>query len=441
MSAAVDAMRDCETRYNLRDMERTTGGITVLDLGSPPDAEWCLHQLQEVETGCWFDRRATKGVSLVMIDPDCVVRSADGLWAVLDADAGKAGAGPFGFAGGWAGFISYEAALSALGFAEEGGQTAVGHYPAALVFDHALNRAYAVGRGPEGAVAAHRLASRLRGSPSRSSSATFQVPRVLEDGPSEIAFVEQVRVVQDWIEAGDVYVANLTYRIHLDGLNDPAAAYARLSSLHPAPYAAIMRHGEHWVLSSSPELLIQRRGEHAWTRPIKGTRPAREARMLVDDPKERAELAMIVDMERNDLGQVACVGSVYVRNMFGVESHPGLVHLVATVAANVRCPAGRLLRAMLPGGSITGAPKKRAVQLLRGLEADRRGLYTGTIGFCDDGGDLEWNVAIRTFETTREECRYGTGGGITIDSNPRREYAETRLKAAGPLRALGVPWG
>lgn len=437
----MDAMWNCETRYNLHDMEyTTTPGITVLDLGSPPDAEWCLRQLQEVEIGCWFDRRASRGVSLVMIEPDRVVRSTDGLSAVLDAGAGQAGAGRFGFAGGWAGFVSYEAALSTLGLVEDGGQTVVGHYAAALVMDHTLKRAYAVGRGAEGAAAAHGLASRLRDSPVRSSSVAFEVPRVLEDGPREIAFVEQVREVQDWIAAGDVYVANLTYRIHLDGLNDPAAVYARLSSLHPAPYAAIARDGEHWVLSLSPELLIRRRGQRAWTRPIKGTRPAREAHMLVDDAKERAELSMIVDMERNDIGQVACVGSVYVRNMFGVEYHPGLAHLVATVEANVRCSAGRLLRAMLPGGSVTGAPKKRAVQLLRGLEADPRGVYTGAIGFCDDGGDLEWNVAIRTFETTREGCRYGTGGGITIDSNPRREYAETRLKAAGPLRALGVSW-
>lgn len=150
---------------------------------------------------------------------------------------------------------------------------------------------------------------------------------------------------------------------------------------------------------------------------------------------------MVVDMERNDLGRVAQVGSVRVRDLFGIEAHPGLAHLVATVVADVPGSAGELLRAMLPGGSVTGAPKRRAVELLGALEGDLRGVYTGTLGYCDDGGDMEWNVAIRTLDVLPPYCRYGTGGGITIDSNPLREYAETRLKAAGPLGALGVPWG
>jgi anthranilate/para-aminobenzoate synthase component I len=149
---------------------------------------------------------------------------------------------------------------------------------------------------------------------------------------------------------------------------------------------------------------------------------------------------MIVDMERNDLGQVARIGSVRVTELFAVECHPGLEHLLATVEAEVPVAAGALLRAMLPGGSVTGAPKRRTVELLAVLEGVPRGVYTGTIGYCDDGGDMEWNVAIRSLETSGDRCLYGTGGGITADSDPEREYAETRLKARGPLRALGVPW-
>ena len=150
---------------------------------------------------------------------------------------------------------------------------------------------------------------------------------------------------------------------------------------------------------------------------------------------------MIVDMERNDLGRLAQTGSVRVTELFAVERHPGIDHLVATVEADVPAPAGMLLLAVLPGGSVTGAPKIRAVERLSSLETDARGVYTGTVGYGDDGGDMEWNVAIRTLEATPNGCVYGTGGGITADSDPEREYSETRLKAAGPLGALGVRWG
>ena len=415
--------------------------ITVLDLGMAPEADWCLHLIREAEIGCWFDRRARSGMSLLMLDPDRVIRSPDHLWLALDATAGVASPGPFGFAGGWVGFVSYEAALSGLGLKTRAPDTLIGHYPGALAIDHAQGKAFAVGRGAAGIAAAHAWAARLKAHRVCSTTAAPPpAPRVVDHGPGQIAFAQQVGAVQDWIASGEVYVANLTYRIHLDGLTDPAAAYARLSALHAAPYAAVLRDGEHWILSSSPELLVRRHGAHTWTRPIKGTRRAGEAAQLLADFKERAELTMIVDMERNDLGQVARVGTVRVREMFAVETHPGLEHLVATVEADVPGSAGKLLRAMLPGGSVTGAPKRRAVELLGTLEADLRGVYTGTIGYCDDGGDLEWNVAIRTLEVLGRQCRYGTGGGITIDSQPLREYAETRLKAAGPLRALGVPW-
>ena len=415
--------------------------ITVLDLGTAPDAAWCLGLLREAEIGCWFDRRARRGISLLLLDPDRVIRSPDGLWPALAAAAGTASPGPFGFAGGWAGCIPYEAALTALDIHRAASGTAMAHYPGALAIDHAQGRAFAVGRGAAGHAAAHAWVARFhahRGCTASSSSPSAL--RVADPGPDRTAFAQQVCAVQEWIAAGQVYVANLTYRIYLDGLADPAAAYDRLSARHPAPYAAVLRDGDHWILSSSPELLVRRRGAHTWTRPIKGTRRAGEARALSADAKERAELTMVVDMERNDLGRVARVGTVHVSELFGVEAHPGLAHLVATVEGEVPGAAGELLRAMLPGGSVTGAPKRRAVELLGPLEGDPRGVYTGTLGYCDDGGDMQWNVAIRTLEVSHGQCRYGTGGGITIDSHPLREYAETRLKAAGPLQALGVPW-
>ncbi len=418
-----------------------SNAITVLDLGTAPDAEWCLCLLREAEIGCWFDRRARTGISLLLLDPDRVIRSPDHLWRTLDAAAGTASPGPFGFAGGWAGVVPYEAALTALDLPTSAPGSAMAHYPGALAIDHAQGRAFAVGRGAAGHAAAHAWAARLLTHRSCTPpQLSLPPPRVVDPGPGPTTFAQQVCAVQEWIAAGQVYVANLTYRMRLDGLANPAAAYGRLSASHPAPYAAFLRDGDHWILSSSPELLVRRAGVHAWTRPIKGTQRAGEATALSADAKERAELTMVVDMERNDLGRVARVGTVHVSALFAVEPHPGLEHLVATVEGDVPGAAGGLLRAMLPGGSVTGAPKRRAVELLGTLEADPRGVYTGTVGYCDDGGDMEWNVAIRTLEVLRGRGRYGTGGGITIDSHPLREYTETRLKAAGPLRALGVPW-
>ncbi len=414
-----------------------TASLTVLALGPAPDVNTVLRLLGEVEMGCWFDRRATGGVSLVMVEPDAVVRGASALWPVLAAPACASNPGPFGFSGGWAGWISYEGAQQAIGLGD--GELTVGHFPAVLAIDHARGTAYAVGRGPAGEAGAQAWAHRLR----RLRSGAVGVvpgPRVTDPGPGLQDFVRQVGVVQDWISAGQTYVANLTYRIRLEGLGDPPAAYRRLSAAHPAPLAALCHDSDHWILSSSPELLLRRHGQTVWTRPIKGTRPAGQGGPLAADPKERAELTMIVDMARNDLGQVARTSSVRVPELFAVEGHPGLEHLVATVAAEVSGSCGQLLAAMLPGASVTGAPKRRTVQLLRTLETDHRGVYTGTMGWCDNGGDLEWNVAIRTLEVIPGECRYGTGGGITADSDPEREYQETRLKAAGPLAALGVAW-
>lgn len=460
----------------------TAAEITVLDAGPAPDAGACLRLLAGAEVGCWFDRRATGGISLLMVDPDRVLRSACALWPALSASAAMP-PGPFGFAGGWAGWISFEGALTALGLVPNGARAApdvvVARYGAALAIDHARGIAHAVGRGPGGEAAAHAWLRRLdrlgRAAP---LSYSARAPRVVDPGPDRTAFVHQVRQVQHWIRAGETYVANLTYRVRLEGLTDPPGAYARLAAAHPAPYAALLHDGDRWVLSSSPELLLERRAGLARTRPIKGTRAVGEgvgpsgvratsgqaeavlsARPgspavpgpgwvpvmptgppLAADPKERAELTMIVDMERNDLGQVARTGSVRVTELFGVERHPGLEHLIATVEADVPVPACDLLRAMLPGGSVTGAPKRRTVELLAALEVTPRGVYTGSAGYCDDGGDMEWNVAIRTLEVFGGRCLYGTGGGITSDSDPDREYAETRLKARGPLRALGVPW-
>lgn len=419
---------------------------TLLDAGPAPEPGVCLRLLLDCEHGCWFDRRAAGGVSLLMLDPDLVLTEPEEVWVGLRAHGGAAASGPFGFASGWAGYLGYEGTVAALGLPPPSPcarpLVSLSHYAAALAVDHRARRAWAVGRGDAGRAGAEALIRRVdraRRAPLRDPGAAHVSMAVLDPGPSPRAYAAQVREVQGWIRRGETYVANLTYRIRLGAIRDPAAAYNRLSAAHPSPYAALLRAGPQWVLSSSPELLLCRRGTRAWTRPIKGTRAgAAGAAALAADAKERAELAMIVDMERNDLGQVARPGTVRVPEIFAVEAHPGLLHLVATVEAQVPGRAGDLVRSVLPGGSVTGAPKRRTVELLAALEGDPRGVYTGAVGYCDDGGDMEWSVAIRTLECVPEMTLYGTGGGITSDSDPEREYAETRLKARGPLRALGV---
>jgi anthranilate/para-aminobenzoate synthase component I len=213
------------------------------------------------------------------------------------------------------------------------------------------------------------------------------------------------------------------------------------------PHAAYLDVGDAQLVANSPELFLRRRGARVETRPIKGTRPrgdtpARDAALaaeLLRDPKERAEHVMIVDLERNDLGRVAETGSVHVEAHAEVESHATVHHLVSRVAARVRPEVGLadLLRATFPGGSITGAPKRRAMQIIAELEETPRGPYTGAFGFFAANGDLELGLAIRTAVVRGGEVRWGAGGGIVADSDPDRELAESWLKTAALRRALG----
>ncbi|WP_395741816.1 aminodeoxychorismate synthase component I [Prosthecobacter sp.] len=263
-------------------------------------------------------------------------------------------------------------------------------------------------------------------------------------------FIRIVQRAQDYITAGDIYQVNLSYPWHAHWPQgaDPLALYLKLRTVSPAPHAAFMQLAGTTVLSASPELFLRMQGSRIATRPIKGTRPrfaadpARDeaaVRELTTSPKERAELLMITDLQRNDLGQVCEFGSVSVPELWRVESFAQVFHLVSTVTGTLRPHIDHVdaFRACFPGGSITGAPKKRATEIITELEPHPRGLYTGAIGWFGFDGRSQWNIAIRTAVQKENQITFHVGSGIVADSVPQHEYEETLHKAAGILAAAG----
>lgn len=245
-----------------------------------------------------------------------------------------------------------------------------------------------------------------------------------------------VQRIRDYIERGEVYQANLCRVLSapLPGNADPLALAARLARGNPAPYPAVISVPGGTIVSASPELYLSRRGDVVESKPIKGTGVTTAD--LLD--KDYAENVMIVDLVRNDLGRVAEVGSVSVPALFEVEEHPGLVHLVSTVRARLAENVGwpELFAATFPPGSVTGAPKYSALQIIDELEPEPRGPYCGAVGWVDaDRREAALAVGIRTFWIEHGVIRFGTGAGITWGSDPRREWQETELKAA---RLIGL---
>ncbi|MGC1730567.1 MAG: chorismate-binding protein, partial [Steroidobacteraceae bacterium] len=286
------------------------------------------------------------------------------------------------------------------------------------------------------------------------------VESVVEEDPGD--FLERVRRAKEYVRAGDVYQANLSrpWTVELAGAVDarvdggasPAAAlYQRLRAANPAPFAALAQWGEVALLSSSPERLVRVSGRRVDTRPIAGTRPrsrlpradAAEMTALAAHPKERAEHIMLLDLERNDLGRVCEAGSVRVDELMSIESYAHVHHIVSNVSGLLRpevTPIGAL-RAVFPGGTITGCPKFRCMQIIAELEGVGRGAYTGSVGYLTRDGRLDVNILIRTMTLTGRRVDFRAGAGIVADSDPERELEETRAKARGLLRAFGGDYG
>jgi anthranilate synthase component I len=270
--------------------------------------------------------------------------------------------------------------------------------------------------------------------------------QIEEDDPKR--FLEAVHRALEYTAAGDVYQTNLSrqWRANASRPINPVAIYKRLRATNPSPFAAILRTEDFSLLSSSPERLVSVQGDRVSTRPIAGTRPrgatpaddAALIRSLLDNEKERAEHVMLIDLERNDLGRVCIGGSVHVDEYMSVESYAHVHHIVSNVSGRLRddvSPVG-VIRALFPGGTITGCPKVRCMQIISELEGCGRGAYTGSIGYLNRDGGCDLNILIRTITAQGSSCRFRAGAGIVADSNPAQELAETRAKAEGLLRAM-----
>lgn len=325
---------------------------------------------------------------------------------------------PVGFAAGWV---------------EYGGAFCFGIYEDALIFRHSDASWHQVGN----------LMSKV-GARRQKAEDAGRRPVFLTATTGE-EYCRRVERAQEYIAAGHIYQVNLTHRFSAPWECDAFTFYETLRDYSPAPCAAFLELSGRTVLSASPESFLKMSGRAIRTRPIKGTRPRRadphadekSAFDLLTSPKEVAELIMITDLERNDLGRVCEYGSVIVRELLKLERFEQVFHLVSTVEGRLRADVDHVtaLRACFPGGSITGAPKKRAREIIAELEPEPRGLYTGALGWFGFNGESQFNIAIRTLVIEDGCAHFHVGSGIVADSVPEHEWQETLDKAAGILLA------
>lgn len=408
---------------------------------APADAFVTLHAGDE--SAFWLDREHSVDDRFSVIGSG-VVAPLDSLatWQ-QDIDV------PFAFRPGLVGVFGYESGFDQFLSVDR-----------ALVFDHEARKIWFVGMFAEKAGFDHWLQAALlrlalvggETAAYRNLNAQRSFDRVeLRHSPER--YLELIRVAQSHIAAGDIYQLCLTNELTARGSADPLETFLKLRELNPTPYATFLRIGERSMVCTSPEQFLKVTSE-GWvsSKPIKGTRrrdgdaqiDAEIAQELAQNTKERAENLMIVDLMRNDIGQVCEPTSVGVPKLFEVETYKTVHQLVSTVVGKLREDSGALdaVRAAFPGGSMTGAPKLRAMEIIERLEQGERGVYSGAIGYLGVDGSVDLGMVIRTIVFESDTVRIGIGGGITSDSVPEEELEETRLKAKALLEALGLedPW-
>ena len=384
------------------------------------------------------------------------------------------------FQGGLAGLLSFDAGLATLGVSPADSRRSgtpglhFGVYDVVFAFDHLQNRAWAVSQGipARGPTARRRRAAErlehLLAVLAKSSGTGAGPARVLAAGPSATAvprvplaghggvftshspadYEAMVQAGIDYVRAGDIFQVNLAQQFSVPAACDPLALYRRARRLNPAPFAGFYAAGDTTIASMSPERFLRVKGDRAWMHPIKGTRrmlASPEADLwagadLGASAKDRAENVMIVDLVRNDLARVCRPESVRVEALCRLERFRYVQHLVSLVSGRLRPGAGPLaaVLAAFPGGSVTGAPKQRACEIIGELERAARGPYCGSLGYVGFDGTSDFNLLIRSFVVRPDEILFSAGGGITVGSDPAAEYAESLHKAEGMLRVIGA---
>jgi anthranilate synthase component 1 len=386
-------------------------------------------------------------------------------------NAGRRGAADRseGMTGGWIGYFAYDCVRLFERLPVHVPDTlghpwlSLGLFDSIVVFDHARQTARATvtvfpelfrGQTAERAYARaqrrlgrmvrllNRPLSRTGLSPLHEQSVTSNTPRR--------RFAESVKTVKKHIARGDIFQGVLSQRFSVEGQVAPFDVYRRLRRSNPSPYMYFLRFADLAIAGSSPETLVQLRGNQISTRPIAGTRPRgathkddqRLERNLKASPKENAEHVMLVDLGRNDLGRVCRPGSVVTDNFCSIERFSHVMHIVSNVTGRKRpgIDALDVLAATFPAGTVSGAPKIRAMEIIESVEPDRRGVYAGSVGYIDWNGDMDMAIAIRTAVMDARGAYVQAGAGIVADSDPEREYRETQNKAAAPLAAVGGVW-
>ena len=261
-------------------------------------------------------------------------------------------------------------------------------------------------------------------------------------------YLKMVGTCKEYIAAGDIYQANLSQRLVVEGKTDPWQLYLKLREINPSPFSAFLKLEDLFLVSASPERLVRLQGGIVETRPIAGTRPRGKSpqedesiqRALLANEKEASEHIMLVDLERSDLGRISSYGSVEVDELMMTEKYSHVIHIVSNIRS--RLAPGKdcfdVIRAVFPGGTITGVPKVRCMEIITELEQICRGPYSGSMGYISFSGNMDLNIIIRTFIISKEKTYIQVGGGIVADSNPEKEYQETLYKAEALLKAIQV---
>ncbi len=356
------------------------------------------------------------------------------------------------FSGGWFIYLGYELAGEiepSLKLAKSDSQFPIAQatrIPAAIIYDHVQEQTMIVVEAAYATLLNVIEQDLLAYASFEDVDSQLSCSNLSEDDPQ--LYLNNTRKVLDYIRDGDVFQVNLSrqWQGKVDGTHAAFVLFQRLRQCNPAPFAGFAELAEGEIISSSPERLIRVQGQKIETRPIAGTRPRMQTQQqdtfiqdeLIQHPKERAEHVMLIDLERNDLGRLCVPGSVKVDEMMVIESYAHVHHIVSNVHGRLRpdVSPGEVIAAVFPGGTITGCPKVRCMEIIAELEQCVRGPYTGSFGYLNHNGDMDLNILIRTISIERDQLRLRTGAGLVADSDPEHELAETRAKAKGLLLAI-----